>query len=500
MHEPVLPSILRSFAALILLPLHALGQPLLVADAGPDATLCAGGSVVLGADPSAAGGIPPYAYNWSPPIGLNDPSLANPDCSAAVTVTYTLMVTDATGSMATDQVTVTVLPSTTAEIGVVEPAFQSEYNGYPTITQCSPDVSALFTFFNSGTVLAGSSFTVDWGDGSPVYTTGQPDWTTQHIYASGIHTLTYTVAPPDGCPASTTYQVFLGTPPGGGFSTDPNTSICQGDVLSLYLSNTASNTDGTLYIVDPGDGGPNLQFPHPPPAQIDHTYLTNSCPDGSFTAYFTAVNPCGQSLGQISPIRVSETPVATFTTTPDDTVCVDEPVTFSDQSLGREAPVCGPPVHVWRVDPPTVLLFSGSLGSINGQPDDHESWTSGSADIVLYFLQPGSYSITDRVGSICGQDSTSTTIVVDCITGIPGSADGGTPLLLDRSSGSWVLQRSDMAPGELLVTDMAGRTVLRQRVGQEHRIAIDLDGQAPGGYAVTLRTGKACRTIRLMKP
>lgn len=485
---------------MILLPLHVIGQPLLVADAGPDAALCAGGSVVLGAEPAATGGIPPYAYSWTPPIGLNDPALANPTCATAVTVTYTLLVSDATGAVATDQVTVTVLPTTNAEMGVLEPAFQSEYNGYPTFTQCAPDASASFTFFNTGTVLAGSSFTVDWGDGSPVYTSGQPDWTTQHLYGSGLHMLTYTVAPPDGCPESTTYQVFLGTDPSGGFSTDPNTSLCQGDVLSLYISNTTSNTNGTVYIVDPGDGGPNLQFPHPPPAQIDHTYLASSCPDGSFTAYFTAVNPCGQSLGQISPIRVSETPTASFTLAPDDTVCVDEPVTFTDQSLGQEAPVCGPPAHVWRVEPPTVLLFSGSLGSMNGQPDDHGSWTSGSPEIVLYFLQPGTYTLTDRVGSICGQDSTSTTIVVDCITGIPGSADEGLRLLPDQVAGGWVLQRPDMVPGELVVVDMTGRTVQRQRVGREQRIMIGMDDHAPGGYLVSLRTGRLHRTIRLMKP
>ena len=491
---------LGSFAAPVLLPLHSLGQPLITADAGPDAVLCAGGSVVLGGEPSAAGGIPPYTYYWTPPLGLNNPLLANPICTAAVTVTYTLVVTDATGSVATDQVTVTVLPSTTAEVSVVEPAFQSEYNGYPTFTQCAPDASALFSFFNSGTVLAGSTFTVDWGDGSPPYTTGQPDWTTQHIYTSGLHTLTYTVAPPDGCPESTTYQVFLGTQPGGAFSTDPNTSICQGEVLSLYISNTASNTDGTEYIVDPGDGGPNLQFPHPPPAQIDHTYLASSCPDGSFTAYFTAVNPCGQSLGQISPIRVSETPAASFSQVPDGPVCVDEPVTFSDQSSGQEAPLCGPPVHLWRVAPATVLLFSGSLGSMNGQPDDHESWTSGSAQIVLYFLQPGTYTITDRVGSICGQDSTSATVVVDCITGIAAAADEGLQLMQGPAAGAWVLQRPDMAAGELLVTDMTGRTVLRQRLGRERRIPIDLGAQAPGAYLLTLLTGHAGRTIRLMKP
>lgn len=488
---------------LVALVFHAAGvqaQSLLVADAGPDTVRCHGSAITIGGDPSASGGIPTYQYAWAPPLGLDDPTLPNPVCTTPNTITYTLLVTDASGSVATDQVTVTVPPVSAAELGAVEPAFLVEYNGQPTFSQCTPDPGVPFNFFNAGTVVAGSTFLVDWGDGSPPYSAALPDWTATHVYATGMHDLAYTVSPPTGCPATTTYRVFVGTSPTGGFTTEPNTALCAGEVLSLYITNTGANADGTNYIVDPGDGGPDQQYPHPPPPQVDHLYLVSSCPEGSFTAHFSALNPCGETTALISPIRVSEGPVAAFTLAPADTVCVDVPVTFTDASAGQEAPLCAPPPHVWSVSPNTVLLIAGSLGNTNGQPDDHNAWTPGSTAITLYFVQPGVYTVTDLVGNGCGSDSTSRNVVVDCITGIPGATvTTAMQLLPNPATDACVLQRADPLPGELIVRDATGRTVGRQRVGSEVRIPIDLQDLRAGSYAVELRTGPAARVLRLLK-
>ncbi|MFL5763063.1 MAG: gliding motility-associated C-terminal domain-containing protein [Bacteroidia bacterium] len=78
----------------------------LAAHAGPDRTLCPGGSVAIGGTPSATGGQAPYSYSWSPSLYLSSSNTSNPNCTGAIYATYTLTVTDDTGAVATDIVVV----------------------------------------------------------------------------------------------------------------------------------------------------------------------------------------------------------------------------------------------------------------------------------------------------------------------------------------------------------------------------------------------------------
>ena len=77
----------------------------LIANAGPDKTIAPGGSAVL--EGSATGGSGTYTYSWTPITALNDPNIATPTASPAVTTTYTLTVNDGLNT-ATDTVVVTV--------------------------------------------------------------------------------------------------------------------------------------------------------------------------------------------------------------------------------------------------------------------------------------------------------------------------------------------------------------------------------------------------------
>ncbi len=90
-----------------------------VANAGTSDTVCAGQATILGGNPTASGGQPPYSYQWMPASGLNDPTLANPSASPGTTTNYTVIVTDAHNCQASAQVTITVNSNPTADAGPV---------------------------------------------------------------------------------------------------------------------------------------------------------------------------------------------------------------------------------------------------------------------------------------------------------------------------------------------------------------------------------------------
>ena len=74
-----------------------------VANAGSNVTLNLGQSVTLGTAPVSGN-----TYSWSPTAGLNNPNIANPNASPAITTTYSLTVSNANGCTSMDSVTVKV--------------------------------------------------------------------------------------------------------------------------------------------------------------------------------------------------------------------------------------------------------------------------------------------------------------------------------------------------------------------------------------------------------
>jgi hypothetical protein len=76
-----------------------------VVNAGADLYVCsrAGNCGNPTLNPAATGGTPPYTYRWTPSAGLSNPNVQNPTACPSATTTYTVLVTDANGQTATDQ-------------------------------------------------------------------------------------------------------------------------------------------------------------------------------------------------------------------------------------------------------------------------------------------------------------------------------------------------------------------------------------------------------------
>lgn len=81
-----------------------------IANAGVDATICAGSSTTL----NASGGS---TYQWSPATGLSNASIANPIANPSATTTYTVVVSNANGCSSSDQVVVSIAASLTVNAG-----------------------------------------------------------------------------------------------------------------------------------------------------------------------------------------------------------------------------------------------------------------------------------------------------------------------------------------------------------------------------------------------
>ncbi|MFH1321661.1 MAG: choice-of-anchor L domain-containing protein, partial [Bacteroidota bacterium] len=222
-----------------------------LADAGPDTTICSGESTVIGGTPT---GNPGSAYSWSPATDLDDPALANPTTTTSSTITYIVTVTDAYGCLDSDSIAITVNPLPSANAGA----------------------DTTICFGESAQLNANGGVTYNW---SP--STGLSDTTLPGPWASPASSTTYTVIVTDtnGCVNTDSITVFvdvwaisdagadvgicsgesdtIGTSPAPNctYSWTPATGLSNSTVSNpvVILTNFDSIPDTVDYIVITGD-------------------------------------------------------------------------------------------------------------------------------------------------------------------------------------------------------------------------------------------------------
>ncbi|HEU4718877.1 MAG TPA: T9SS type A sorting domain-containing protein [Bacteroidia bacterium] len=193
-------------------------QPSLVS--ATDQSACNGNTTTIGISGNGSGGVPPYVYDWSPPLNLS--STTTPQTTATVTATqaYTLTLTDANGCMAKDTVNVTVLPAPVVNLG-------------------------------ADTAICGGPYTLNAGNpgSSYLWSTGAG---TQTLVVTSSGNYAVNVQNANGCSAGDNINVVVN--PNPVFSLGPDTTSCSNPVTingpggySGYLWTTGATTQSEAF-------------------------------------------------------------------------------------------------------------------------------------------------------------------------------------------------------------------------------------------------------------
>ncbi len=295
------------------------------------------------------------------------------------------------------------------------------YDGKKYFKVCSNVPSANFNFTNLSTT-SNTNYIIKWGDGSPDYVSTTFSAPVSHTFNVGITQMLFIVTGTNGCTDTATYYAFVGSNPAVGLENPGNTAICTNNTLTFPISGTATNPPGTVYTVTFNDGTPPISLTHPVPADISHTFTLSSCGavspgyNNAFNASIQASNPCASSTAIVVPIYVSEDVSPTFTISPNDTVCVNTPVTITNttgSNYSIDNGTCNTAPIIWTISPSTGYTLSGTLGNDFGFTDP-SVWQPGSDILNITFNTVGVYTIKLKTGNAtCGLDSVIRTICVN---------------------------------------------------------------------------------------
>lgn len=338
-----------------------------------------------------------------------------------------------------DSVQVLVSPNITVAPTFVGTVVQN-FEGVSFQTRCNQVTGNIQINNNIAGWAPGTSYAVNYGDGSPVVTptpAANGAWSLVKNYPSGEYILTVT-GTNGNCVKTFTQRIYVGSQPNVGFAINSSTSICVPDSIDFPITSVSNNSLGTRYIINVNDGSLPDTFFHPPPANYVHNFTVSSCGStatssnqgnttifqNSYQAVITASNPCGNATVSLQPIYVSNKNQTGFTVTPDSLICINNPVVLNDTTrygLDVGATSCDSlPIRIWGVSPSTGwTLTTGSLGDAQGFTTggpfgyDPSFWISGTPSVTLSFSQPGNYNLVLRTGNTCGEDSAVTQICID---------------------------------------------------------------------------------------
>jgi gliding motility-associated-like protein len=260
-------------------------NPLPIPSTAGTYTICAGQSVVLGAN--VGGGTAPYVqYVWTPNATLTGANTSTPTASPITSTNYNVAVTDSEGCTGNGTVPVTVNPLPAVNAG-------------PDITLCDQPVATPLTGQTpAGGIWSGLNVTA-----GGVFTPS----------GTGTFTLTYTFTNASGCINSDTriVTVIAPTTPSAG----PNVEVCQNATGVVVLGTPVGGTWSGPNVTSAGSYTPSTVGTF----TLTYTYGTGSC----------------TSTDQMD-ITVNALPIVNAG--PDDAICLNENTFLNGTVNGGEMP------------------------------------------------------------------------------------------------------------------------------------------------------------------
>jgi len=353
-------------------------------------TICQGGQVV----------ITGTNFTGVQNVVLGSRAAAGFTINNATTITAIVAEDATTGSVSVEGIsgggTLTIKPSpkpSLKDLNLLDAPF----------TNCNGNNNYTLKVENTSVVTGtGNNYEINWGDGSPTFT--QMDWASgsqlTHAYSSqGYFVLTIKITPTNGCTRITTYQFYNGQNPLASLTTSTSTTgLCAPAAVEFQIGNWFTNSPGTEYILDYGDGTTPQTLTHPLNAtntvfKISHPYTKSSCPKADYTATLYTRNACYTTTYTLNQIVIRSKPVADFSVKP--TVCVNENLcVINKSSTGTSGNNCSSYTdYLWD--------FGDGFTSTLSDPGCHK------------YAAAGPYRITLTATSItCGSDTKYIDIVV----------------------------------------------------------------------------------------
>ncbi|MBX2903476.1 MAG: tandem-95 repeat protein [Chitinophagales bacterium] len=363
-------------------------------NAGRDTAICNGFPVVIGGNPTAAGGKTPYSYMWTPSISLSQNNVANPIATPATTTNYTVMVRDSNGCTGTATVTITVNQNPVAHAGA--------------------DVTLVNCYADS--VQLGGTPPASGGSGNYTYlwkpTVGLSDTSVGRPFVKGI--------------AATSLYELLVTDANGCTSTDlvlvnvvPSTLTADAGTAKQYCRGSVSPV--TLGGVPTASGGaPVYTYTWLPTTGIvGSSTIANplALPDSTTTYYVTVTDAKGCS--SVDSVVVTVNPLPFAFAGRDTAVCAGQPVALGSRNFGF--------TYAWS---PSMYLSSTASSGPVATPlstitytvtvTNAQGCTSTSSVTINVRQNPVADAGADKSLVVCSSDSVQ-------IGGSPAASGGAAP-------------------------------------------------------------------------